>query len=1086
MAGKRAAVKRGGILPQRKRLSTGIDSEQSAIDDKESNERLLELSKQFGAKPEFNRHIYDDDHVMMTYRVLLRDSRYKVDLDVDMEGTHAVGRYTFSKDGSEVTSGVVVSTNKKSAQRSAARRILAHVDAPNTDQLMEITKWIVSSHKRITGVKESVLSDEFGPSGHVVTMKWTIADKEFVGQGTSNSLTLAGMYASQELYCLTLHLATTSAVAALSSMKKPMSGDLKAITEPNATNNHETVPKAPSALMKSSELSKEDAAQMITIRSSIANRMKITQEESGKAVPGGFEWTLLWQWEGTDKTVEKKVTKGYGLSKTAAKAAASKAMLVDIGFIDEITAEESAEASSIRNVIPKNLGEAVKKAVPFIARTNCSVWRLFLPQLMDAIVYQCDNSLMKPILDVIVKADLELPSDIWDSLLYSAYSAIDETFCRTILHGIKNLKLDPNYFLSPKAQAYYQKQSWLLALEFNAENCANITSLESRSGKDVVSIVGNLVRTQLPLLFLQGESTAEYLKNSLKEDDLVLLVPRDTTYQWGRGILCILTKHKNENQSINITCKVIRNLNPETSDSIYSEATFGVFHVNSSITNKRMMQALMSITHRMMPLNSSNTPYYYDKELLKLIVEREPQSVKEVDCSNLPLSTRIPLTDTQAAACRYALSHPLTLIQGPPGTGKTQVACAIIDCLIRKTSEKILAVADSNVAADNLIEGLDRRGIQALRVGFGSESLLQEESLKRCTRYGRYRYLRESGMHKEANSMRVLMILDAIKTHQVIIATCVGSGNDVLAGYSFPYVIIDECAQSIEPSNLIPIGKGCRQLVLIGDHMQLRPTIISTEAASEGLSSSLLENLVNANVGKVHLLDVQRRMHPSISEFPNNQFYKGLITDAIEENSRNPIKGFEWPSPAYNIAFIDASSGGPNGQFESVVGTSRSNALEVEIILMLLKSFLDAGDVRESDIGILTAYDAQKWQLRRKVNQMFGINAQAIEIDSVDGFQGKEKELILFSGVRSNNHKDIGFLKDPRRMNVMLTRARRGLIVVADKFTIMNDISNWRRYMDYITDRVLDIHISQLNKHLHTPSPQLESIVSRAKTGKYP
>ncbi|ORM42213.1 ATP-dependent helicase NAM7 [Babesia sp. Xinjiang] len=1077
---KRFAVGTGSLLPQKKHITTTAASKEVMEKEDITKRKLDELSNQFGKRPEFNRLMYNDDNVLMTLNVQLKNPKYKANVDVSMEGTTAICKYEVAVDGGETITGTATALSKKAARKSAARSILMNLEKPTIDELEEITKWMVAGQKSNIGAREEHVSKDFGPSGHVVTLRWRVGNDSFDGKGTSNALKLAELYAMQDLYCQTQKLAPQQHNITQVPLKpKDEIG--------NETHTIETFSsKAAKQIPIANELSKEDACQMNVMRHAVGTKMKVKQQEDMVSSFGGFSCTLTWTWTDSSGVVQKKTVTKKGTSKAMAKAAASKAMLVETGAIEPVTPQESSQATSIRNLIPMNIAKATQMAVPFLLTTNCSVWRLFLPQLMEAIVQRCDEQLLEPILDAIAQADVKMPTDIWESLLSLASTAVDEEFCRTILYGLKNLTLDPRHFLSTRALEYYKSQSWLLSLEFNAENCSNLASIQGRAGKEAISVLCELTKSQLPLLFLKGDITSEYQKNPLKEDDMVLLVPYSDNYQWGQGLLCLLSKHKHENSVLSVTCKVINSLKWESTDAILNNRKFGIFHVTSTITNKRMMQALLAITHRVLPLHAASNGYYYDKELQRILIETEEGSIKEGDMKNVTIRTNIPLTEAQAEACRCALSNPITLIQGPPGTGKTQVACAIIDCWRRLSREKILAVADSNVAADNLIEGLAQRGIKALRIGFGSESLLQEESLKDLSRYERYRSLRAAGLHKEANSMRMLMIVEAVKQHQVIIATCVGSGNDILAGCSFPYVIIDECAQSIEASNLIPIGKGCEQLVLIGDHKQLRPTIISTEAASQGLSISLLERLVSARVAPVHLLDVQRRMHPSISEFPNRHFYRGLVRDAIDEDSRKPVRGFRWPSKGYNVAFVDASAGAPNGHFETVVGTSKSNALEVDILLIILKSIIEAQDVKESQIGILTPYDAQKWQLRRRVNQMEAVNGPMIEIDSVDGFQGKEKELILFSAVRSNLQKDVGFLRDPRRMNVMLTRARRGLIIVADKYTIMNDNANWRPYVEYVTDRCIDIHISELNMFLDTTSPRLESIARRARTGSYP
>ncbi|PHJ15980.1 aaa family protein, partial [Cystoisospora suis] len=170
----------------------------------------------------------------------------------------------------------------------------------------------------------------------------------------------------------------------------------------------------------------------------------------------------------------------------------------------------------------------------------------------------------------------------------------------------------------------------------------------------------------------------------------------------------------------------------------------------------------------------------------------------DIDYSAIKLPTDLPLTGPQKAACLSALTSRLTLVQGPPGTGKTHVACAIIDAWQRNDpSKKILAVADSNVAADNLMEGLSQRGIRSVRVGNGSESDLQEEAISDLSRYRDYTRLKQNGMFGEAKAVRVTLFREAVKRHAVIIATCVGSGHELLDEMVFQRVIIDEGAQSI-------------------------------------------------------------------------------------------------------------------------------------------------------------------------------------------------------------------------------------------------------------------------------------------------
>lgn len=450
----------------------------------------------------------------------------------------------------------------------------------------------------------------------------------------------------------------------------------------------------------------------------------------------------------------------------------------------------------------------------------------------------------------------------------------------------------------------------------------------------------------------------------------------------------------------------------------------------------------------------------------------EKDSIEEIDkflIESVNLPTNLPLNDSQKLACISAMTRRLTLVQGPPGTGKTHVACAIVDSWHRQNSKKkILAVADSNVAANNLVEGLKKRNIQAVRVGAATDVDFHEDAIKEFTRYKELLKLRKENKLKEAKVMKALLFQEAVKKYNVVIATCVGSGHEIFDDERFERVIIDECAQSIEPSNLIPLGHYCNNLVLIGDHKQLPPTIISTDAAKMGLEVSLLERFINAKIAPVHLLSTQRRMHLSICVFPNMHFYDNKLKTAnVTEENRPIIKGFVWPNPKCRVAFIDVSIGKAGSKFENSYGTSKFNLYEIEPLISVLKSVINEGCVSIDEIGILTAYDAQKIKLKAAVQKAFSHEAACrVEIDSIDGFQGKEKDLILFSAVRSNASNELGFLRDARRMNVMLTRAKRGVILFGDQFTLANDPTNWLPWLTWVASKRAIIHLTKLNEHL--------------------
>ena len=382
------------------------------------------------------------------------------------------------------------------------------------------------------------------------------------------------------------------------------------------------------------------------------------------------------------------------------------------------------------------------------------------------------------------------------------------------------------------------------------------------------------------------------------------------------------------------------------------------------------------------------------------------------------LSSR-ELNSSQRAAASACLQRRLTLVQGPPGTGKTKVAVTVLEMWVRVLGVRpVLACADSNVAVDNIGLALQQLGLFVVRTG-RPEAI--HPSLHCC-------------MPDQLGGSA------AIGNADVVLCTCVGSGAEGSVGkFHFPAVLIDETAQSTEPSCLVPLCHGCRQLALVGDHKQLRPTVVSDEAARQGLQLSLFERLLKAGI-EPHLLDTQYRMHPSLADFASSEFYGGRLLSGTKPESRPQVLGFTWPSSTVNVALVPSTD-------EEEGGQSKQNRGEASTVASIVRSVLNAGELTGSEIGIVTPYQAQVSLLR----QMLGSTpaARAIEVKSVDGFQGREKELIVFSAVRAGRGGSLGFVSDARRLNVLLTRAKRGLIVVGEPRTLVHS-THWANWLEWI------------------------------------
>ncbi|CAN3373152.1 hypothetical protein DIURU_001194 [Diutina rugosa] len=416
---------------------------------------------------------------------------------------------------------------------------------------------------------------------------------------------------------------------------------------------------------------------------------------------------------------------------------------------------------------------------------------------------------------------------------------------------------------------------------------------------------------------------------------------------------------------------------------------------------------------------------------------------------HLPKRLSIPefaeLNDSQLNAVRAVLQRPLSLIQGPPGTGKTVTSATIIYHLVKMNREKVLVCAPSNVAVDHLVDKLNQLGLKVVRLTAKSredvESNVSHLSLHNLVakeegaKYANYR--EREGELDDAEVAKVGRAIRQaesriLKKCDVVCCTCVGAGDRRLANYKFRSVLIDESTQASEPEVLIPIVKGAKQVVLVGDHQQLGPVILNKKAGDSGLRQSLFERLVV--LGHVPIrLEVQYRMNPCLSEFSSNMFYEGSLQNGVTKDQRSVGSiNFPWPIKDSPMMFW------ANYGREEISGSGNSflnrvEAMNVEKIISRL--FRDG--VSPEQIGVITPYEGQ----RAYIIQYMQINSSLadkkdqymnVEVTSVDAFQGREKDYIILSCVRANDSQIIGFLSDPRRLNVALTRAKYGLVILGN------------------------------------------------------
>ncbi|CAJ1451708.1 unnamed protein product [Effrenium voratum] len=273
---------------------------------------------------------------------------------------------------------------------------------------------------------------------------------------------------------------------------------------------------------------------------------------------------------------------------------------------------------------------------------------------------------------------------------------------------------------------------------------------------------------------------------------------------------------------------------------------------------------------------------------------------------------------------------------------------------------------------------------------------------------------------------------------------------------TLPLLVVDEAAQVVEPGPWVPLSHGCQRLVLVGDEKQLPATIHHPLAFQRGLGISMFERFVRDGLVRMGngfvQLDEQRRMHPSIAQFPSLAFYDGTVHDALETKQRQPVPGFPWPNPEYHVAFVEC--GFCEGEERR---RSHANPREADVLLEVLSWCLSAG-MKPCQIGVITGYSAQQEMLQQRVAQLakrLVFDPAELRVDTVDGFQGAERDLILASTVRSFSR--VGFMRDPRRANVMLTRARRGLVVFGNGETLQTEEDTWKPWISWVRERGIEL-----------------------------
>mmetsp|Transcript_27350 Transcript_27350/g.40378 ORF Transcript_27350/g.40378 Transcript_27350/m.40378 type:complete len:757 (+) Transcript_27350:27-2297(+) len=476
-----------------------------------------------------------------------------------------------------------------------------------------------------------------------------------------------------------------------------------------------------------------------------------------------------------------------------------------------------------------------------------------------------------------------------------------------------------------------------------------------------------------------------------------------------------------------------------------------------------------------------------------LITSKTPQHFHEVGIEekiknameNAILATSFRPNESQKEAIVWALQKKLSLIRGPPGTGKSRTAALLISTALKmsiksitngessdendicKVNPRILAVAHSNGAADVLLEALLQMNVPAVRFGRPasvSPNVQHRTIVAISEKMPEVMKLRQQAADTSLDSQtrhaaafdvkRYVKDIQQViaRTAPVIVTSCIGA-HQLLDSYeeetSFSIVVLDEAAQTTEPALVCALSAAkARQIVLVGDSKQLPPTVTSDNPELRNtIGISPMARLEKIRVEQFTLKE-QYRMPRALLEHPSKYFYDGMLkcAEQTREAEQTPPSGFPWPCKTEPLAFIQT---GKDSEITHNFG-GRSNPTEVKVIIGIISQIIQAGEISPENIAIITPYSKQVQQFRAELspnNNIHGRKTENVKVGTVDSFQGQETDLVIFSAVRSNLVQELGFLRDSRRLNVAITRAKRGLIIVGDQ-KVLRTCRHWAALLD--------------------------------------
>lgn len=469
-----------------------------------------------------------------------------------------------------------------------------------------------------------------------------------------------------------------------------------------------------------------------------------------------------------------------------------------------------------------------------------------------------------------------------------------------------------------------------------------------------------------------------------------------------------------------------------------------------------LIKVAIDVTYRRIKNALKKLGHAENISLVDVLFSNKAPSTFPSACSDIQFHNP-NLNKIQQQAVKFALSQKdLAILHGPPGTGKTTT---LVECILQCISQKlkVLACAPSNIAVDNLMEKLAPYKIKMVRLGHPARFLKEIQQYSLDAMIARsdnavliedmYKELRQmtgkrtsvegAKLRKEIKEREANNTKEILKGADVILSTLISSSEEGplsnLPKNHFDICVIDECSQALEAACWIPLLL-VKRCILAGDHHQLHPTIISEEAAKQGLSVTLMQRLLDLYSDSVKImLTMQYRMNQVIMEWPSKQLYENKLVahQSVQDHLLSDLSGIENNEETNAPLVLIDTTGCDLYELEVEDQESKANEGEADIVALYVEGLIKSG-VDPAQIAIITPYSLQVDLIKSKFNG----NHQSLEIKSVDGFQGREKETVILSLVRSNSKGQVGFLAEDRRINVAITRAKRHLAVICNCETL--------------------------------------------------